>query len=207
MNPLKKVTGRVAVLDRPDVDTDQIMPKQFLSRIERTGFGQFLFWDWRFEEDGTLRDDFPLNNPAVAGAKILLAGRNFGCGSSREHAPWGLQDYGFDVVIAPSFADIFASNCTKIGFLALRLPEAEVHALMAEVDGRNGSELTVDLETLTITSPAGRTIPFELDPSIQRRLVEGLDDIGLSMLQGAAISAFEAKRVPTPDTVALAARR
>ena len=207
MNPLKRVTGRVAVLDRPDVDTDQIMPKQFLSRIERTGFGQFLFWDWRFEPDGTLRDDFPLNNPAVRGAKILLAGRNFGCGSSREHAPWGLQDYGFDVVIASSFADIFASNCTKIGFLALRLPEAEVHALMAEVDLCNGSELTVDLESLTITSPAGRTISFELDPSIQRRLVEGLDDIGLSMLKGDAISAFEAKRVPTPDTVALAARR
>ena len=113
MNPLKKVTGRVAVLDRPDVDTDQIMPKQFLKRIERTGFGEFLFFDWRYEEDGkTLRDDFPLNNPAYRGARILLAGRNFGCGSSREHAPWGLQDYGFDVVIAPSFADIFANNCT-----------------------------------------------------------------------------------------------
>ena len=207
MNPLKQVTGRVAVLDRPDVDTDQIMPKQFLKRIERTGFGEFLFFDWKYEEDGTLRDDFPLNNPAYAGAKILLAGRNFGCGSSREHAPWGLQDYGFDVVIAPSFADIFANNCTKIGFLALKLPEAEVTALMAEVDGRAGSELTVDLETLTITSPAGRTISFELDPSIQRRLVEGLDDIGLSMLQGDVISAYEAKRVPTPDTLALLAGR
>ena len=207
MKPLKRVTGRVAVLDRPDVDTDQIMPKQFLSRIERTGFGQFLFWDWRFEPDGTIRDDFPLNNPAVKDAKILLAGRNFGCGSSREHAPWGLQDYGFDIVIAPSFADIFASNCTKIGFLALRLPEAEVDALMAEVDLRKGSELTVDLESLTITSPSGRTVPFELDPSIQRRLVEGLDDIGLSMLEDDAISAYEAKRPATPNTLALLAGR
>jgi 3-isopropylmalate/(R)-2-methylmalate dehydratase small subunit len=198
MNPLKKVSGRVAVLDRPDVDTDQIMPKQFLKRIERTGFGEFLFYDWKFEEDGkTLRDDFPLNNPAFRDAKILLAGRNFGCGSSREHAPWGLQDYGFDVVIAPSFADIFANNCTKIGLAALRIP-------VAEVDQQAGSEMTVDLETLTITSPQGRTIPFELDASIQRRLVEGLDDIGLSMLKGDAISAYEAKRFATPDTIALA---
>ena len=205
MNPLKKVSGRVAVLDRPDVDTDQIMPKQFLKRIERTGFGEFLFYDWKFEEDGkTLRDDFPLNNPAFRDAKILLAGRNFGCGSSREHAPWGLQDYGFDVVIAPSFADIFANNCTKIGLAALRIPEDELAALVAEVDQQAGSEMTVDLETLTITSPQGRTIPFELDASIQRRLVEGLDDIGLSMLKGDAISAYEAKRFATPDTIALA---
>ena len=206
MNPLKRVTGRVAVLDRPDVDTDQIMPKQFLKRIERTGFGEFVFFDWRYEEDGkTLRDDFPLNNPAFRGAKILLAGRNFGCGSSREHAPWGLQDFGFDVVIAPSFADIFANNCTKIGLGAICLPEDELHALMAEVDGRAGSELTVDLESLTITSPQGRTIPFTLDAPIQNRLVNGLDDIGLSMLKGDSISAFEATRTPTPDTLALAA--
>ena len=208
MNPLKKVSGRVAVLDRPDIDTDQIMPKQFLKRIERTGFGEFLFFDWRFEEDGkTLRDDFPLNNPAYRGAKILLAGRNFGCGSSREHAPWGLQDFGFDVVIAPSFADIFANNCTKIGLAAIRIPEDELHALVAEVDSRAGSEMTVDLETLTITSPQGRTIPFQLDASIQRRLVEGLDDIGLSLLKADAISAYEAKRFATPDTVALGARK
>ena len=208
MNPLKKVTGRVAVLDRPDVDTDQIMPKQFLKRIERTGFGEFLFYDWRYEEDGkTLRDDFPLNNPAFKGAKILLAGRNFGCGSSREHAPWGLQDYGFDIVIAPSFADIFANNCTKIGLAAIRIPEAELAALVAEVDARAGSEMTVDLETLTITSPQGRTIPFQLDGSIQRRLVEGLDDIGLSLLKADAISAYEARRTPTPDTLALAGKR
>ena len=195
MNPLKKVSGRVAVLDRPDVDTDQIMPKQFLKRIERTGFGEFLFYDWKFEEDGkTLRDDFPLNNPAFRDAKILLAGRNFGCGSSREHAPWGLQDYGFDVIIAPTFADIFANNCTKIGLAALRIPAAELAALVAEVDQQAGSEMTVDLETLTITSPQGRTIPFELDASIQRRLVEGLDDVGLSMLKGDAISAYDRQR-------------
>ena len=205
MNPLKKVTGRVAVLDRPDVDTDQIMPKQFLKRIERTGFGEFVFWDWRFEEDGkTPRDDFPLNNPAFRGAKILIAGRNFGCGSSREHAPWGLQDFGFDVILAPSYADIFSNNCTKIGLAAIRVPEAELDALIAEVDQRSGSEMTVDLESLTITSPSGRVIPFALDPSIQRRLVEGLDDIGLSMLKGDAISAYEATRTPTPDTLALA---
>ncbi len=207
MNPLKKVTGRVAVLDRPDIDTDQIMPKQFLKRIERTGFGQFLFYDWKFEEDGTtLRDDFPLNNPAFTGAKILLAGRNFGCGSSREHAPWGLQDFGFDVVIAPSFADIFSNNCTKIGLAALRIPEDELQALVAEVDSRAGSEMTVDLETLTITSPQGRVIPFVLDASIQRRLVEGLDDVGLSMLKDAEISAYEATRAHAPDTLAAALR-
>jgi 3-isopropylmalate/(R)-2-methylmalate dehydratase small subunit len=205
MKPLKQVTGRVAVLDRPDIDTDQIMPKQFLKRIERTGFGEFLFYDWKYEEDGkTLRDDFPLNNPAFSGAKILLAGRNFGCGSSREHAPWGLQDFGFDVVIAPSFADIFANNCTKIGLGAIRIPEAELDALVAEVDNHAGSEMTVDLETLTIVSPQGRRIPFELDASIQRRLVEGLDDIGLSMLKDAEISAYEATRAATPNTLAAA---
>ncbi len=207
MQPVTDVVGNAIPLNRADVDTDQIMPKQFLSRIERTGFGQFVFWDWRFEPDGTVRDDFPLNNPAVKGAKILLAGRNFGCGSPRGHPPGGPQDYGFDAVIAPSFADIFASNCTKIGFAALRLPEAEVDALMAEVDLRKGSEMTVDIESLTITSPSGRTVPFELDPSIQRRLVEGLDDIGLSMLEGDAISAYEAKRESTINTVALGARR
>jgi 3-isopropylmalate/(R)-2-methylmalate dehydratase small subunit len=207
VKPLTQVTGRVAVLDRPDVDTDQIMPKQFLKRVERTGFGQFLFFDWRLDENGAERPEFELNNPAFKGARILLAGRNFGCGSSREHAPWGLQDYGFDVVIADSFADIFANNCTKIGLAALKLPTAEVEALMAEVDKAAGSEMTVDLEALTITSPSGRTVPFPLDPSIQRRLVEGLDDIGLSLLQGDAITAFEQRRLATPDTLLLIAKR
>jgi 3-isopropylmalate/(R)-2-methylmalate dehydratase small subunit len=191
---ISKVTGRVAVLDRPDVDTDQIIPKQFLKRIERTGYGQYAFFDWRFDEDGSERPGFELNQPQFAGAKILLAGRNFGCGSSREHAVWALQDYGFDVVIASSFGDIFRSNAAQVGMVIVSLPEAQVKDLIESVDLDRGSELTVDLETMTVTTPRGKVLPFAFDEASRYRLLNGLDDIGLTLQHEAAISAYEAAR-------------
>jgi len=177
-----KLTAVAAVLDRADVDTDQIMPKQFLKRIERTGFGEFLFFDWAKDPD------FELNRPEYRGAKILLAGRNFGCGSSREHAPWGLQDAGFDVVIAPSLGDIFRQNCVKIGLLPIVLPAAQVKRLQQF----GGQELTVDLEQQTIEDPAGELTPFPFDPFERHRLLNGLDDIGLTLAHEADIAAYEA---------------
>jgi 3-isopropylmalate/(R)-2-methylmalate dehydratase small subunit len=203
MKPFRSTTGKVAVLDRPDVDTDQIVPKQFLKRVERTGFGQFLFNDWRNDGDGRPRPDFELNNPAYAGARILLAGRNFGCGSSREHAPWALQDYGFDVVIAPSFGDIFASNCVKIGLVTITLPAEEVKQLMDLVDREDGSEMTVDLEQQVITAPGGEVLHFPFDASERHRLLNGLDDIGLSLAHEADIAAYEASRATSVNTLAL----
>jgi len=191
---ISRIVARVAVLDRPDVDTDQIIPKQFLKRIERTGYGQYAFFDWRFEEDGSERPGFELNQPQFAGAKILLAGRNFGCGSSREHAAWALQDYGFDVVIASSFGDIFRSNAAKVGMVIVQLPEEQVKDLMESVDLDRGSELTVDLEALTVTTPAGKILPFAFDESARYRLLNGLDDIDLTLQHEAAISAYEAAR-------------
>jgi 3-isopropylmalate/(R)-2-methylmalate dehydratase small subunit len=196
VKPFVRTTGRVAVLDRPDVDTDQIMPKQFLKRIERTGWGEFVFHDWR-KQPG-----FELDNPAYAGAKILLAGRNFGCGSSREHAPWGLQEYGFEVLIAPSFADIFASNCSKIGLVPIELPEADVRRLMERVDAEHGTEMTVDLEEQTITA-GSEVFAFPFDPFRRRCLLEGLDDIGLTLGHADAIAAFEAAHPAPVDTLAL----
>ena len=181
MKAISHVEGRVAVLDRPDVDTDQIIPKQFLKRIERTGYGQYAFFDWRFDDDGNERPGFELNQPQFAGARILLAGRNFGCGSSREHAAWALQDYGFDVVIAPSFGDIFRSNAAQIGMVIVELPDEQVKELMESVDLDRGSELVVDLETLTVTTPAGKVLPFAFDESTRYRLLNGLDDIGLTL--------------------------
>ena len=198
MKAISSVTGRVAVLDRPDVDTDQIVPKQFLKRIERTGYGQYAFFDWRFEEDGSDRPGFELNQPQFAGARILLAGRNFGCGSSREHAAWALQDYGFDVVIAPSFGDIFRSNAAKVGMVIVQLPEEQVKDLMESVDLDRGSDLTVDLESLTVTTPAGKVLPFTFDESTRHRLLNGLDDIDLTLQHEAAISAYEAARASAP---------
>ena len=192
MRAFRRVTGRVAVLDRPDVDTDQIVPKQFLKRIERTGYGEFAFFDWRFDESGAARPGFELNRPEFAGARVLLAGRNFGCGSSREHAAWALQDYGFDVVVASSFGDIFRSNASKIGLVAIQLPEHEVKALMEAVDLDRGSELSVDLETRQIRAPDGRTIAFEFDETTRHRLLEGLDDIALTLQHEAEIAAYEA---------------
>jgi len=196
MKAISRVEGRVAVLDRPDVDTDQIIPKQFLKRIERTGYGQYAFFDWRYDEDGNERPGFELNQPQFAGARILLAGRNFGCGSSREHAAWALQDYGFDVVIAPSFGDIFRSNAAQVGLVIVELPEEQVKALMEAVDLDRGSELTVDLEQLTVTTPAGTVLPFDFDESSRYRLLNGLDDIGLTLRHEDAITAYETARAP-----------
>jgi 3-isopropylmalate/(R)-2-methylmalate dehydratase small subunit len=191
VKPLRSVSGRVAVLDRADVDTDQIIPKQFLKRIGRTGYGEFLFYDWRKDPA------FELNRPEYAGASILVAGRNFGCGSSREHAAWALQDYGFDVVIAPSFSDIFFENALKNGMLPVRLPPGIVRELGDEV------ELTVDLERCRIVTPDGHEIPFELDPFRRRSLLEGLDDIALTLEHEQAIAGYEAERPPLVDTTAL----
>ena len=196
MKPFRSVTGRVAVLDRPDVDTDQIIPKQFLKRVERTGYGEFAFFDWRYDESGAPRPDFELNRPEFAGAKVLLAGRNFGCGSSREHAAWALQDYGFDVVVASSFGDIFRSNASKIGMVVVELPEHEVKALMEAVDLDKGSDVTVDLEVREIVAPDGRRVGFEFDETTRHRLLEGLDDIALTLQHEDAITAYEAARAP-----------
>lgn len=178
-------------MDRANVDTDQIIPKQFLKRIERTGFGQFLFFDWRFLEDGqTPNPDFELNKPAVKGASILLAQRNFGCGSSREHAPWALEDYGFRVVIAPSFADIFYNNCFKNGMLPIRLDEATVANLFQRAT-KPGYRLTVDLNDCSIMDDAGLKLSFCVDDFRRHCLLNGLDDIGLTLEHEAKITAFE----------------
>ena len=193
MRAIETITGRVSVLDRSDVDTDQIIPKQFLKRVERTGFGEFLFYDWA-QEPGW---DLPAN-------PILAAGANFGCGSSREHAPWALEDYGFQAVVAPSFADIFFSNCTKIGLLPVVLPAEHVRALGQAGEGQ------VDLRALEVRYPDPAdpsqtvTVPFELDPEIRRRLLEGLDDIALTLQEAEAIAAYEGDRErPGPVTTAL----
>jgi 3-isopropylmalate/(R)-2-methylmalate dehydratase small subunit len=191
MKALQRVTGRVAIIDRPDVDTDQIVPKQFLKRIERTGYGEFLFRDWRFDEDGNERPGFELNRPEFRSASILLAGRNFGCGSSREHAAWALQDYGIDAVVAPSFGDIFRTNAGKIGLLAIVLSEGEVERLMESVDLDTGSEMTVDLERSIIVAPDWREVPFEFDESTRHRILNGLDEIALTLQHEDAIAAYE----------------
>jgi 3-isopropylmalate/(R)-2-methylmalate dehydratase small subunit len=191
MKPFHSTTGRVAILDRPDVDTDQIIPKQFLKRIERTGYGEFAFFDWRYDGNGAPLPGFELNRPEFAGAKVLLAGRNFGCGSSREHAAWALQDYGFEVIIAPSFGDIFLSNASKIGLIVIQLPEREVKALMEGVDLDHGSDLTVDLAAGTITAPGGRLVAFTFDETTRHRLLEGLDDIGVTLRLSGEIAAYE----------------
>jgi 3-isopropylmalate/(R)-2-methylmalate dehydratase small subunit len=188
MDAFTRVSGVVCPLDRADVDTDQIIPKQFLKRIERTGFGEFLFWDWRGEEG------FTLDEPAYAGAPILVTGRNFGCGSSREHAPWALQDFGFRAVVSPSFADIFRTNCTKIGLLPVQLPEDEVRHIMRAALEQPGAEATVDLERRVVVAPNGREIPFEIEDSIRYRLLNGLDDIGLTLAEADAITAYEQER-------------
>jgi 3-isopropylmalate/(R)-2-methylmalate dehydratase small subunit len=184
-------TGRVAALDRPNVDTDQIIPKQFLKRIERTGFGQYLFFDWRFREDGTDNPDFELNRPEARGATILLARRNFGCGSSREHAPWALEDYGFRVLVAPSFADIFYNNCFKNGLLPIRLDEAQVDDLFRRTAAHPGYQLTVDLNTCTIRDDYGLQLSFDVEPFRRHCLLNGLDDIGLTLQHADKISAYE----------------
>jgi len=195
MQPFIKLTGIAAPLDRANVDTDQIIPKQFLKRIERTGFGQFLFYDWRYEPDGvTPNPDFELNAPAYEGATILLAGRNFGSGSSREHAPWALDDYGFRCVIAPSYADIFYNNCFQNGMLPITLPEETVKRFIKNAQQRPGSTLTVDLEAQTISDEDGFSTGFEIDPFRKHRLLHGLDDIGMTLQHEPDITAFEGRR-------------
>ena len=192
MTPFTTHTGSVAALPRTNVDTDQIIPKQFLKRIERTGYGRFLFQDWRFDEEGIERPGFELNRPEFRDASILLAGRNFGCGSSREHAAWALQDYGFDAIVAPSFGDIFRTNAGKIGMLAISLPDDEVERLMESVDLDTGSEMTVDLERCVIVAPDGREVPFSFDEATRLRILNGLDDIALTLRHEDAIAAYEA---------------
>jgi 3-isopropylmalate/(R)-2-methylmalate dehydratase small subunit len=194
MQPFTIHTGVVAVLNRANVDTDQIIPKQFLKRVERTGFGQFLFYDWRCLPNGDPNPAFELNDPRYAGASILIAGKNFGCGSSREHAPWALADYGFRAVIAPSFADIFANNCLKNGLLPVALSEAEVAEAMRRVSNREGYQLTVDLREKTISDGSGFKAQFAIGEFQRHCLLEGLDDIGLTLQHENAIAAYEQKR-------------
>jgi 3-isopropylmalate/(R)-2-methylmalate dehydratase small subunit len=192
MDAFRSLTGIAAPMDRVNVDTDQIIPKQFLKRIERTGFGQFLFFDWRYQADGTTPDpSFELNNPALSGAQVLVTGKNFGCGSSREHAPWALLDYGFRAVVAPSFADIFFNNCFKNGILPIVLPEDQVNDLRTRLESSLGSTVTVDLETCTIDGPGGFHASFTVDPFRRHCLLNGLDDIGLTLQNEADITAFE----------------
>jgi 3-isopropylmalate/(R)-2-methylmalate dehydratase small subunit len=212
MNPFRTHRGRVAPLDRVNVDTDQIIPKQFLKRIERTGFGQFLFYDWRFSADGKNNadsvpgkiavDQFVLDQPRYKGASILVAGRNFGCGSSREHAVWALADFGFRAVISSSFADIFANNSTKNGFLTVRLSESEVAELMRRTRETNDYQLTIDLEQCEVRDEQGFRAKFPVDEFVRHCLLNGLDDIGLTLQHEAEITAFEARH---PVSAALSA--
>ena len=195
MQPFTKHTGLVATLDRADVDTDQIIPKQFLKRIERTGYGPFLFFDWRYGEGDEPNPDFELNRPEFAGASILLARRNFGCGSSREHAVWAIENYGLRAVIAPSFADIFFNNCFKNGVLPIKLSEEKVEDLFQRVAKNKGYNLTVDLENCRVSDSLGLSIPFEVDPSRRNSLLHGLDDIALTLKQEGRITAFEQARI------------
>jgi len=193
MQPFKKLTALAAPLDRANVDTDQIIPKQFLKRIERTGYGYFLFFDWRRTAQGEPDPAFVLNDPRYKGAQILIAGKNFACGSSREHAAWALSDYGFRVVIAPTFADIFFSNAGKNGIVLARLTEEEVAQLLYSAKTFPNYQLTVSLEDQTVTDSQGFKANFEIDPFRKFCLLEGLDDIGLTLRHEAALDAFEAK--------------
>ena len=202
MRAFTKHTGLAATLDRSNVDTDQIIPKQFLKRIERTGFGQFLFFDWRLDQEGNPRPDFELNHPKFQGASVLVARKNFGNGSSREHAVWSLDDYGFRCVIAESFADIFYNNCSKNGVLPVRLSESEVQYIHDQVATNEGHQLTIDLETKTVTDGAGFTASFEIDDYRRQCFLEGLDHIALTMQQANKIAEFEASRGQTPITAA-----
>ena len=191
MRPFRLHRGLVAPLDRMNVDTDQIIPKQFLKRIEKTGFGQFLFYDWRFGTDGKKIANFVLDEPKYQGATILVAGKNFACGSSREHAVWALADFGFRVVIAPSFADIFANNCSKNGLLVVRLNEGDVAELMRLPQQIEGYQLTVDLEACEVRDDHGFRVGFPIDDFVRHCLLQGLDDIGLTLQYEAKIAAYE----------------
>jgi 3-isopropylmalate/(R)-2-methylmalate dehydratase small subunit len=190
LEPIRIHKGLVYPLNRGNVDTDQIIPKQFLKRIERQGFGQFLFYDWRFDHHGQPREDFSLNEERYTGASILIAGENFGCGSSREHAPWAIQDYGFKVVIAPSFADIFKNNCVKNGILAIELNEEQTQQLMLRAE-KAEYQLTVNLDAKTLEDDQGWQTPFDIAEYSREMLLGGLDEIGLTLLHEEKISQFE----------------
>ncbi len=209
MEPVTVVASNACPIDANDVDTDQIVPKQYLKRVERTGFGPFAFAEWRYEEDGTPKPEFPMNKPEHAGARVMVAGRNFGCGSSREHAPWALEDAGFTAIIAPSFADIFRTNCGKVGIVCAPVEEEVSRQLFALIEADPSVEVTVDLESQTVTAPGVGELPgvettFEIDPHTKHCLLNGLDDIGLTLAYEADITAFEEARpvwkptVPTP---------
>ena len=191
MKPFRTHKGMVVPLDRANVDTDQIIPKQFLKRIERTGFGEFLFYDWRFRPGGKLDTSFVLNEPRYRGASILVTGKNFGCGSSREHAPWALADFGFRAIIAPSFADIFANNCMKNGLLPVTLPDDQIASVIERALSHESYELSVDLEGRMVTDGRGLSATFAIDDFQRHCLMEGLDDIGLTLLHESDIAAYE----------------
>ncbi|WP_174614382.1 3-isopropylmalate dehydratase small subunit [Virgibacillus ihumii] len=193
MEAIQEHTGSVLPLNRSNIDTDQIIPKQFLKRVERTGFGQFLFYNWRYDEDGNEREDFNLNKAQFAGSSILLAGENFGCGSSREHAPWSLLDYGFKVIIAPSFADIFYNNALKNGIIPVKMDEAQVNEWLERAE-TSGLTLDVNLATEQIMDE-GQVIPFSIDPYHKEKLMNGWDDIALTLKLEEKISQFETKGV------------
>ena len=194
MRPFVTHTGRVAALQRANVDTDQIIPKQFLKRIERTGFGAFLFYDWRFRSDGTPNPEFELNRDEAQGATILLTGANFGCGSSREHAPWALADYGFRAIIAPSYADIFYANCCQNGLLPVTLPEVDVDELFRRCAESAHYEIVIDLEQLSVTDGNGFQARFAMDEYRREMLLHGLDEIGRTLLDEERIAMFEQRR-------------
>lgn len=193
MEAFTKLTGIVGPVDRVNVDTDAIIPKQFLKRIERSGFGQFLFFEWRFDEQGNVNPNFELNKPRYEGASVLISRVNFGCGSSREHAPWAILDYGFRCVIAPSFADIFYNNCFKNGILPIKLSEEQVEELFKRTAQHEGYKLTVDLESKTVRDEFGLDLTFELDEHRRQFLLQGLDDIGLTLQHEDLIQEYEEK--------------
>ena len=197
MEKFNKLTGVAAAMPLVNIDTDMIIPKQFLKTIHRTGLGKSLFYEMRYHEDGSLNEDFILNKPAWKNAQILVAGDNFGCGSSREHAPWAIADFGIRCVISTSFADIFYSNCFKNGILPIKLPQEDVDKLMDDAERGANATVSVDLENQTITGPDGGTISFEIDAHKKHCLLNGLDDIGLTLEKQASIKAFEAKQAQT----------
>ncbi|MEH7251125.1 3-isopropylmalate dehydratase small subunit [Neobacillus niacini] len=190
MEPLRIHTGIVCPLNRSNVDTDQIIPKQFLKRIERSGFGQFLFYHWRFDDEGNLRKDFSMNDPKYQGASILVAGENFGCGSSREHAPWAIQDFGFKVVIAQSYADIFKNNCVKNGILTIQASEEQVQSIMQKAESEEYT-LTVNLEDQVVTDNQGLELTFDIAPYPKEMLLNGWDEIGVTLNYEDKISQYE----------------
>lgn len=194
MEPFTTLTGLVAPLDRTNVNTDEITPARFLKTIRRTGFGNILFANWRYLNDGTLNPDFVLNQPRYQGASILVSGDNFGCGSSREHAPWAIREYGFRCIIAPSFADIFYNNCFNNGILPVTFDEATVEELMAEVEATEGYTLTIDLAAQTVTTPSGRVLHFDIDGLRKNALLQGLDNIGWTLSHNDEIAAYEQRR-------------